>query len=373
MKKNRIIQGDTIKELKKMQSESIDLIFADPPYWMRVDGVMKRYEGTHFDGCYDTWDQFDELGDYEKFTNEWLNECYRVLKPNGSIWVIGSMQCIYIVGAIMQTIGFWLINDVVWHKKNPTPNFKGTRLNNSHETLIWATKSQKSKFTFHYKTAKELNHDTVTEEEYNRGIRKQLGSVWRIGICQGEERLKDENGIKLHSTQKPEELLYRILAISSNIGDLVLDPFGGTMTTGAVAKRMGRDYIMIERERKYVEYGKKRLKKVTPSITNIEQATYDIKPLKVTMEEMIENGYFVEGEHLYLKDNKTEAILLKNGKLMYKGERMDMHSCAAIVRGVKAKRLNGFDYWYVKRGDVLVGIGQIREQFREDKKNSNKI
>ena len=195
---SKIINGNSIEEMKKLEDGCVDLIFADPPYWMRVEGVLQRVEGTDFDGCMDEWDQFESLKDYEAFTKEWLSECYRVLKPDGSIWVIGGMQCIYTIGAIMQDIGFWLINDIVWHKKNPTPNFKGTRLNNSHETLIWATKSKKSKFTFHYKTAKELNRDNVDDEAFADGTRKQMGSVWKIAVCSGNERLKDDNGEKLH-------------------------------------------------------------------------------------------------------------------------------------------------------------------------------
>lgn len=201
---NTIINGNSLEVLKTLEKESIDLIFADPPYWMRTEGALSRVEGTTFDGCDDEWDSFRTEEEYGIFTKTWLSECKRVLKENGSIWVIGSMQCIYTIGGIMQNLGFWFINDVIWHKKNPTPNFKGTRLNNSHETLIWATKSKKSKYTFNYKTAKELNLDTVTREEQRSGIRKQLGSVWKISVCSGSERLKDSEGNKLHSTQKPE-------------------------------------------------------------------------------------------------------------------------------------------------------------------------
>jgi site-specific DNA-methyltransferase (adenine-specific) len=233
-----LIHGDCLVELKKIPSNSIDLIFADPPYWMRVEGKLKRVEGTDYDGTDDEWDnQFDSLEDYEKFTRNWISECKRILKNDGSFWVIGSMQCIFTIGAIMQQLDMWIINDVIWHKKNPTPNFLGTRLNNSHETLIWAVKEKKSNYTFNYKTAKELNIDSVDITDFNLGSRKQLGSVWRIPIVQGNERLKDDTGNKLHSTQKPEELLRRIVAISSKLGDVVLDPFGGTMTTAFVAKK----------------------------------------------------------------------------------------------------------------------------------------
>jgi len=251
MKTNVIIQGDCIQELYKLDAQSVDLIFADPPYWMRVDGVLNRPSGSEYDGCDDERDNFATDDEYKDFTKKWIQASMRVLKPNGSIWVIGGRQCIYTIGAIMQDLGLWFINDVVWWKTNPTPNFKGTRLNNSHETLIWATKSKNAKYLFNYKTAKELNTDTVWEKEFEQGIRKQLGSVWRIGVCQGTERIKGNNGKKLHSTQKPESLLYRIIAINSKLGDVVLDPFGGTMTTAAVAKRMGRQYITIERDANY--------------------------------------------------------------------------------------------------------------------------
>ncbi|MGI6583486.1 MAG: site-specific DNA-methyltransferase [bacterium] len=355
--------------MKKLPDECVDLIFADPPYWMRVEGVLNRVEGTPYDGCDDPWDnQFETTKDYNDFTRAWLGECKRILKPNGSIWVIGGMQCIYTIGAIMQELGFWFINDVIWYKKNPTPNFRGARLNNSHETLIWAAKSDKARFTFNYKTAKELNTDTVDEEDFKKGVRKQLGSVWRIGICQGRERLRRDNGEKLHSTQKPEELLYRVIAISSNIGDLVFDPFGGTMTTAAVAKRMGRHYLTIEKELEYCQYGERRLSSITPVIGDIEKAVYDEKPLRVTMREMIAAGYFIAGETFYLKDFTEGGKLQPDGKLLYDGKIMDMHSCAALVKGSRAKRLNGFKVWYVLRNDGLVNIDAVRESYRKFKR-----
>lgn len=364
---NVIINGNSIEEMAKMPKNSIDLIFADPPYWMRISGTLHRVEGTEFDGCNDDWDQFNSLDDYKTFTYKWLSECYRILKPNGTICVIGGMQCIYTIGSIMQDIGFWFINDIIWNKKNPTPNFTGTRLNNSHETLIWATKSPKSKFTFNYKTAKELNNDTVSVEDFNKGIRKQLGSVWRISICSGNERLRNENGEKLHSTQKPEELLYRIIAISTKLGDTVLDPFGGTMTTGAIAKQLGRNYIMIEQNKEYCKSGQERLEKITFEDSPIAHAIFDKKPLKVSMEEMILANYFIENENFYFNDGKPIATLLSNGKLLFNNETIDMHSCAAKAKKLKAKRVNGFNHWYVIRNDNLVLIDDIRKQYRKDK------
>ena len=361
---HKIINGETLAELKKIKSSSVDLIFADPPYWMRTEGILKRVEGTDYNGCDEAWDQFNSLGEYEEFTRNWLAECYRLLKKNGAIWVIGGMQCIYTIGAIMQQLDYWIINDVVWHKKNPTPNFMGTRLNNSHETLIWATKSKKSKFTFNYKTAKEINTDTVADEDFIKGKRKQLGSVWKIAVCQGNERIKDENGNKLHSTQKPEELLYRIIAISSKRDDVILDPFGGTMTTAAMAKKLGRSSIMIEIDGKYCDYGKKRLDAIEYEDSLIANAFYDKSPKKVTMQAMIENGFFKVGEMFYFKDGQAVASLLEDGKLLYDGKPIDMHSCAAKAKDVKAERLNGFDYWYVKRDGLLISIASVREKYR---------
>lgn len=365
MIKNVILNGETIERMRELPSNSIDLIFADPPYWMRTSGVLKRVEGTNFDGVDDEWDQFHSLSEYEAFTKAWLTECKRLLKPNGSIWVIGGMQCIYTIGGLMQQLGFWIINDVIWHKTNPTPNFQGTRLNNSHETLIWATKSEKSKYTFNYKTAKELNLETVTISDFDKGIRKQLGSVWRFSVVNGNERLKDDGGNKLHSTQKPHALLYRIITISSKIGDLVLDPFGGTMTTGAVAKQTGRDYIMIDRDQKYCEYGQKRIDNIVPDIGDIEKAIFDKKPIAVTMQEMIEKKVFVEGEVFYLKNSQVEAILQNDGKLLFQDEILDMHTCAARAGKLKAARVNGFDYWLVKRESGLISIATKREEYRK--------
>jgi site-specific DNA-methyltransferase (adenine-specific) len=212
--------------------------------------------------------------------------------------------------------------------------------------------------------------DTVTEEEFRKGVRKQLGSVWRIGVCQGNERLKDEDGKKLHSTQKPEELLYRIIAISSKLGDTVLDPFGGTMTTAAVAKRMGRNYIMIERNKKYCKYGEIRVNSVKPQISDIEQAVFDRKEIRVSMDEMIQNGYFKTGEYFYLKDKSKCAILKSNGKLELDGKEMDMHTAAAIAVNSKATRLNGYKYWYVIRDNNLKSIDDVRAEYRNYIKNT---
>ena len=350
---NIIINGETLHEMSNLQAESIDLIFADPPYFMQTSGILKRVEGTEFQGCNDDWDKFPSLDDYISFSRKWLAQCRRLLKKSGSIWVIGSMQCIYILGNIMQDLGFWLINDIIWHKSNPTPNFTGSRLNNSHETLIWAVKDKHSRFTFNYKTAKFLNGG------------KQLGSVWLFPVCSGNERLKNSDGRKLHNTQKPLALLERIIAISSKPGDLVLDPFGGTMTTAAAAKKLGRKYIMIERNKNYCSHGQARLDAVSYEDSDIARATFDIKPMRVTIPEMIHAGFFVNGESFYLKDGQECAKLLSDGKLDFHGEILDIHTCAAKAKHLKAKRVNGFDVWHVKRNNQLVSIALIRENYRK--------
>lgn len=370
--KNKIFQGNCIEIIKSMPSKSVDLIFADPPYWMRIKeegkNKLQRPEGNFFYGCDDDWDNsFQSNQNYNDFTKQWLEQCYRVLKDNGSFWVIGGMQCIYTIGAIMQDLGFWFINDIVWQKSNPTPNFMGTRFNNSHETLIWATKSKKSRFTFHYKTAKELNKEGIELDRFEKGERKQMGSIWKMPVCSGLERLKDDNGEKLHTTQKPESLLYRVIALTSNKGDLVFDPFGGTMTTAAMAKKLGRNYCAIEQSEKYIRYGKKRLEGIVEENTDIANAKYDEKPLKVTMQEMIEKGFFNINEEFYLKNIEHDKVLLKeNGRLLYQNELYDIHSLAAKLREVKAKRVNGFNYWYVKRQDGLLNIDEIRSAFRQN-------
>lgn len=365
---NQILCGNSLELLKTLPDSCIDLIFADPPYWMRVEGILKRPEGSDFSGCNDLWDnQFATNSDYSDFTRAWLSECKRILKPNGSIWVIGAMQCIYTIGGIMQNLDFWFINDIVWHKSNPTPNFMGTRLNNSHETLIWATKSKKSKYTFHYKTAKELNTEII---DFDKGVRKQLGSVWKIPVCSGNERLKNERGEKLHSTQKPEALLYRIIAISSNLGDIVLDPFGGSMTTAAVAKRLGRNYIMCEQNTEYIRAGQARIDSVRFENTDIAKAKFDEKPLRVKLGDLIEKGFLRVGEKFYLKGSESSANLTQNGKLEYNGAIYDIHTLCAKLKGVKAERLNGFLWWQVERieskhKNTRILLNELRKQCRD--------
>lgn len=351
---NKIIKGDSIEELKKIPDNIFDFCFADPPYFMQIEEGKKlfRVEGTEFDGCDDDWDKFPSMDVYKNWTRDWLNEVRRVLKDDGTICVISGMQSIYEIGSILRELGYWVINDIIWQKSNPTPNFSGSRLNNSHETLIWATKTKKSKFTFNYKTGKYLNGG------------KQMGSIWTFPVCSGLERLKDENNEKVHTTQKPEALLYRLMVLFTKKGDLVLDPFGGTMTTAAVAKKTGRNYTMIERDEKYIKYGQKRLDSVIPEIGDVENAVFDIKPIKVSIAEMVDAGYFVIGEDFYHKNGEKATLIDNKGKLNYKNMNDSMHEIAGIMMN-GSRRVNAFDYLYVKRDDELISIAEVRDNYRK--------
>lgn len=352
--KNKILLGETVHTMKQLPDKSFDFCFADPPYFMQIDENKKLYrvEGTEFDGTDDDWDKFESMDTYKEFTKNWLSEVQRLLKDDGAICVISGMQSIYEIGSILRDLGYWVINDIIWEKSNPTPNFTGSRLNNSHETLIWATKSKKSKFLFNYKTGKHLNDG------------KQMGSIWRFPVCSGNERLKDDEGNKLHNTQKPEALIHRIITLFTKKGDLILDPFGGTMTTGAVAKKTGRNYTMIEMDSKYVEYGQKRLDTVVPEIGDVENAVFDIKPLKVSVAEMVKAGYFKIGEDFIHKNGERAKLVKENGQLEYNGETDSMHEIAAKMMD-RGRRVNAFDYLYVERENQLVSIDDIRNLYRE--------
>jgi site-specific DNA-methyltransferase (adenine-specific) len=354
--KDEILLGDTIETMSKLPEKSFDFCFADPPYFMQIEEGKKlfRVEGKEFDGCDDDWDKFSSMEAYKKFTREWLSQVRRVLKDDGTICVISGMQSIYEIGSILRELGYWVINDIIWKKSNPTPNFGGTRLNNSHETLIWASKSKKTKFTFNYKTGKYLNGG------------KQMGSIWEFPVCSGLERLKDDENQKLHNTQKPEVLLHRIITLFTNPGDLVLDPFGGTMTTGAVAKECGRHYTMIERDEKYVKYGAIRLDNVVPNIGDVENAVFDIKPMKVSFKEMVENGFFVIGEEFIHKNGQKAILHSSDGKLEYNGKIASMHEIAGEMMN-SSRRQNGFDYFSVLRNGQLISISDIRNEYRNKK------
>jgi len=346
---NKIIKGDCIEVLKKLPANSVDLIFADPPYNLQLQEELYRPNQTKVDAVNDEWDQFASFEEYDKFTHNWLKECKRVLKKNGTIWVIGSYHNIFRVGKIIQDLGFWILNDVVWIKTNPMPNFRGTRFNNAQETLIWASKDQKSKFTFHYKSMKAFNDD------------KQMRSDWYIPICNGGERIK-VNGEKAHSTQKPEALLFRIILSTSNVGDMVLDPFMGSGTTGAVAKKLGRNFIGIEKEIPYIKIANERINKVKP--LDDELLTYPIeeKKPKVPFGNLIEAGYIKIGDYLYSKDKKYKAKVLADATLKWNDKVGSIHKISAEILGKVSN--NGWTYWYAKdqKGNLVL-IDEIRNNY----------
>jgi len=346
---NKIIKGDTIEVLKRLPDNSVDLIFADPPYNLQLNSELFRPNQTKVDAVNDKWDKFTNFQEYDKFCEEWLKECRRVLKRDGSIWVIGSYHNIFRIGKIMQDIGFWILNDILWIKTNPMPNFKGTRFNNAHETLIWASKNKNSKYTFHYKTMKTFNDDL------------QLRSDWYIPICNGSERLKDTEGNKVHSTQKPEALLYRIILSTSNVGDTILDPFMGSGTTGAIAKKLGRNFIGIEKEEKYIKAANERIENIKPYDYDNLVYPLEIKKPKVPFGNLVENGFITVGETLYSKNKKYQAKVLANATLISGDKTGSIHKVSAELLG-KASN-NGWAFWFVERDGKLISINNLRDEY----------
>jgi len=349
---NKIILGDCLEVMKQIPDESIDLIFADPPYNLQLTNELWRPDETKVNGVNEEWDKFKSFEDYDNFTTNWLKECRRVLKKDGTIWVIGTYHNIFRIGKIMQDLGYWVLNDIIWVKSNPMPNFKGTRFNNAHETLIWASKKKDSKYTFNYKTMKTYNDDL------------QMRSDWYMPICQGDERIK-VNGKKAHPTQKPEALLYRIIIATSKPGDIILDPFAGTGTTLAVAKKLGRKFIGIEKESFYVKICKKRLNKIKSYNPKLLTYPLEIKQKRIPFGNLIENNYIKVGEYLYSQDEKYKALVLANGALMYNGEVGSIHKISAKILGKPS--FNGWDFWYVKKVNKLVSINELRKILESDK------
>lgn len=346
MKDNIILKGDCVEVLKTLPDESVDLIFADPPYNMQTDGVLQRTDGSAFNGVNDSWDKFENLTSYDEFSKLWLLECKRVLKKNGTIWVIGSFQNIFRLGYIMQDLGFWILNDVIWSKPNAVPNFGGTRFQNAHETLLWCSKDRKSRYLFNYQTMKALNGG------------KQMKSVWECSICIGNERLKDENGNKVHSTQKPEALLKNIILSSSKLEDVVLDPFFGTGTTGAIAKKYGRKYIGIEREESYIKAATERIDKVSIEIDEFAKATFDIKPPRISMKKIVELGYLTEGQILFNKSKNLFATINKDGTVTYKGNKGSIHQISALMANQIS--CNGWTYFWYEINGIVNSLDSIR-------------
>ncbi len=353
-----ILQGDCVEVLESLPERSVDLIFADPPYNLQLRAQLHRPDMTKVDAVDDDWDQFDSFEAYDDFTRNWLAACQRVLKPTGTIWVIGSYHNIFRVGAIMQNLGFWILNDVVWIKTNPMPNFRGVRFTNAHETLIWASVSQGASYTFNHQAMKGLNDE------------KQMRSDWWLfPLTSGNERLKDENGHKAHSTQKPEALLYRVILAASDPGDVVLDPFLGSGTTGAVAKRLHRSWIGIEREERYITLAQKRIDNVQPEL--FDAAVFDVRSKKklapkVPFSALLESGYFQPGQILYFrKDSKRTATIKPDARLRtYDGFEGSIHQAGRHFMG--GAPCNGWDHWYLQIGADMVNLDTFRQKFRAE-------
>lgn len=345
---NKITKGNCIELLKKIPDNSIDLIFADPPYNLQLNGDLFRPNQSKVSAVNDEWDKFSSFNEYDDFTEKWLKECRRVLKRNGAIWVIGSYHNIFRVGKIIQDLNYWVMNDIIWVKNNPMPNFKGTRFNNAHETLIWATKNENSKPTFHYKAMKSYNDD------------KQMRSDWNISICSGNERIKS-NGEKAHSTQKPEELLYRVILSTSNPGDIILDPFMGSGTTGAIAKKLGRKFIGFEREEKYIKVANERIRKIKPIKTENLEYKIEQKQPKVPFGCLLESNMIKIGEFLFSKDKKVKAKVQADSTLIYNDIVGSIHKVSAKI--AKKESSNGWNFWFVERRGKLESIDEIRNKY----------
>ncbi len=346
--KNKIIYGDSLEELKKIPRETFDLIFADPPYNLQLKSELTRPDRSKVSAVNDKWDQFENFKKYDDFTYKWLSECKRILKKDGAIWVIGSYHNIFRVGTAIQNLGFWILNDVIWNKNNPMPNFRGTRFTNAHETLIWASKSEKSKYTFNYQSLKCLNDDL------------QMRSNWNLPICNGSERLK-KDGKKIHSTQKPEALLHRILLATSNKNDLILDPFLGSGTTATVAKKLRRNYFGIEKERNYFKVAEQRLKTTKP----IEDDLLDTlknnrsKP-RIPFGSLVELGMIKPGTNIFDNKKKITARIMADGSIKHNQEEGSIHKVAATILG--AESCNGWTFWHCDINGRTYPIDYLRQR-----------
>jgi modification methylase len=345
----QILPGDCIAAMQTLPSASIDMIFADPPYNLQLGGDLARPDGSHVDAVTDAWDKFDSFATYDQFTREWLAEARRVLKPAGSLWVIGSYHNIFRVGAAMQDIGFWILNDVVWRKANPMPNFKGTRFTNAHETLIWASMGEKAKYTFNYRTMKTLNDEL------------QMRSDWVLPICGGQERIR-KDGVKAHPTQKPEALLYRVMLATTKPGDVVLDPFFGTGTTGAVAKRLGRSWIGCERESIYRDVALERIELALPLNESAIATMQSPKSApKVAFGALVETGWIAPGTVLIDRKRRLKATVLTDGSLASGADKGSIHSLGAKLQNAPA--CNGWTFWHLEHEGELKPVDAIRQLY----------
>ena len=348
---NAIIKGDCVAALERLPENSIDVIFADPPYNLQLEGALHRPDQSKVDAVDDEWDKFSDFAAYDAFTRAWLLAARRVLKPNGTIWVIGSYHNIFRVGAILQDLDFWLLNDIIWRKTNPMPNFKGTRFTNAHETLIWAAKSKEARPTFNYAAMKALND----------GV--QMRSDWTLPICSGGERLKGADGKKAHPTQKPEALLHRVLLSTTNPGDVVLDPFFGTGTTGAAAKRLGRHFIGIERDPDYLEVARARLAAITPASTEALNVTQSKRAQpRIPFGALVERGLVKPGDTLYCPKGRHSARVRADGTLIAGDRAGSIHQVGAQLQS--APSCNGWTYWHVRTKQGLAPIDILRAEVR---------
>jgi modification methylase len=344
-----ILQGDCIAEMARVPDKSVDMIFADPPYNLQLGGDLFRPEGSRVDAVNDEWDKFESLTAYDNFTREWLEQARRILKDDGTIWVIGSYHNIYRVGSLLQDADFWILNDIVWRKANPMPNFRGTRFTNAHETLIWCAKDEKARYTFNYRAMKALNDDL------------QMRSDWLLPICAGGERVKGENGSKAHPTQKPEALLYRILLACTKPGDVVLDPFFGTGTTGAVARRLGRRWIGIERETAYVKVAKERIASTLPLDESAMQTVPDKREQpRVAFGVLVESGLVAAGSTLTDAKRRWTANVRADGSVACEAHAGSIHKVGAALQN--APSCNGWTFWHVEQGGALQPLDALRQE-----------
>jgi modification methylase len=348
-----IIKGDCVAALERLPEKSVDIVFADPPYNLQLDGDLHRPDQSKVDAVDDAWDQFESFAAYDAFTRAWLLAARRVLKPSGTVWVIGSYHNIFRVGAIMQDLGFWILNDIVWRKTNPMPNFRGRRFQNAHETMIWASRDASAKgYTFNYEAMKAANDDL------------QMRSDWLFPICTGAERLKGEDGSKVHPTQKPEALLARIMMASTKPGDLVLDPFFGSGTTGAVAKRLGRHFVGVEREQAYIDAATARIAAVEPlAEADVTVMTGKRAEPRVAFASLIEAGLIRPGAVLYDSRRRFAASVRADGTLSFERHAGSIHRLGAIVQGLDA--CNGWTFWHYEEKGGLKPIDELRTIARQ--------
>ncbi|MGN6467271.1 MAG: site-specific DNA-methyltransferase [Rhizobiaceae bacterium] len=348
-----IIKGDCVAALERLPEKSVDIVFADPPYNLQLDGDLHRPDQSKVDAVDDAWDQFESFAAYDAFTRAWLLAARRVLKPSGTVWVIGSYHNIFRVGAIMQDLGFWILNDIVWRKTNPMPNFRGRRFQNAHETMIWASRDASAKgYTFNYEAMKAANDDL------------QMRSDWLFPICTGAERLKGEDGAKVHPTQKPEALLARIMMASTKPGDVVLDPFFGSGTTGAVAKRLGRHFVGVEREQAYIDAATARIAAVEPlAEADVTVMTGKRAEPRVAFASLVEAGLIRPGAVLYDSRRRFAASVRADGTLSFERHAGSIHRLGAIVQGLDA--CNGWTFWHYEEKGGLKPIDELRTIARQ--------